>query len=174
MIDTITTPGRKTAIQQQIDALADADVLTRDYARHGLVRMGAPAVGPLVEALGSSDEHVRWEAAKALGEIADPAAAPALIAALDDQRFAVRWLAAEGLIALKREGVAALLRALMTASWDNVWLREGAHHVLRSQLGAAFGCHLAPVVAALEGLEPSVTVPASAYHALEALDRGEG
>ena len=172
MVHTMTGAERDLAtVQQHIDTLSASDVLVRDRARHALVRIGQPAVGPLIEALASAHENVRWEAAKALGEIGNPAAAPALIEALDDERFAVRWVAAEGLIALGRAGVGALLNALMAASWDNVWLREGAHHVLRSQLGASFGHHLAPVIAALEDLEPSVTVPTAAYHALEALDR---
>jgi HEAT repeat protein len=170
MLYTTTAPAAEpTTIQQQIDALADTDVIARDRARHALVRLGQAAVRPLMQALDSSDEIVRWEATKALGELADPAAAPALIAALDDQRFAVRWLAAEGLIALKEAGVVALLEALMAASWDNVWLREGAHHVLRSQLRAPFGHLLAPVVSALEGPEASVTAPTKAHHAVEAL-----
>jgi HEAT repeat protein len=174
MLNAITTRTHApTTIRQQIDELSNGDVLARDRARHILVRIGEPAIRPLIEALASPNEIVRWEAAKALSELADPTAAPALIEALDDQRFAVRWLAADGLIALKVAGAVALLQALMKASWDNVWLREGAHHVFRSQLGAPFGKHLAPVVAALEGVEPSVTVPAAAYQALKALGQAQ-
>lgn len=53
---------------------------------------------------------------------------------------------AEELIALERAAVVALVQALVAASWNNAWLWEGAHHVLRSQLVAPFGKHLAPVV----------------------------
>jgi HEAT repeat protein len=172
MIRTITgAEPDLTTIQQQIDALAASDVIVRDRGRHALVRIGQPAVRPLLEALASTHENVRLEAAQALGEIADPAAATGLIETLDDERFAVRWVAAEALVALGQAGVVALLNALLAASWDNVWLREGAHHVLRAQLGASFGHHLAPVIAALEGVEPSVTVPTAAYHAIEAVCR---
>lgn len=156
-------------IESLITALGSHDVLARDRAHHALVQIGQPAVAPLAAALRDDHELVRGEAARALGELRDPTAAVALIGALDDQGFDVRWLAAEGLIALKAAGVAPLLSSLIDASWDNVWLREGAHHILRSLLGEPFGAALAPVVAAIEGVEPSVTVPLAAYKALDAL-----
>jgi HEAT repeat protein len=123
----------------------------------------------LITALRSPSHTVRWEAAKALSELADPASAPALVQALTDERFDVRWLAALGLIALRQAGLVPLLDALEHASWDRVLLRDGARHILRAQLGGPYGSVLAPVVAALEGPEPGVTVPLSAYRALGAL-----
>jgi HEAT repeat protein len=42
-------------------------------------------VGPLIAALTHPDENVRWEA-RALGEIADPTAAPTLISELNPVR----------------------------------------------------------------------------------------
>jgi HEAT repeat protein len=133
-----------------------------------LVRAGPAALGPLIAALPTADGVARWEIVKALGEIRDVAAAEVLIETLDDQRFDVRWLAAEGLIRLGEAGVAPLLRSLECAAWDNVWLREGAHHILRSQLGGPLGTTIAPLVAALEGPEPGVTVPLAAFQALSA------
>nr|PZN18096.1 MAG: PBS lyase [Chloroflexota bacterium] len=145
---------------------------TRAAARRALVEFGSPAREPLVAALRSPSHTVRWEAAKALSELADPASAPALVQALTDERFDVRWLAAMGLIALQQAGLAPLLEALEQASWDKVLLRDGARHILRTQLSGPHGSVLAPVVAALEGTEPAVTVPLAAYRALAAL-RGE-
>jgi hypothetical protein len=152
-----------------IEALASRDVLMRDRASAALVQLGQPALGPLVAALASADGVVRWEATHALTQMHNPAVAPALIAALDDQRFDVRWLAAKGLIELGRDGIIPLLRSLEQGSWDNVWLREGAHHILRTQIRGPLGLIIAPVVAALEGMEPSVTVPLAAYNALSTL-----
>ena len=158
-----------TAIQAHIAALSDSDVVMRDRSRMALVHMGKPALQPLIEALKDSRWIVRWEAAKALGDIGDPAAIPALIAALDDQRGAIRWLAAEGLMAMGNEAVEPLLQALVICSWDNVWLHEGAHHVLRAQIGSRVGQQVTPVIAALEGSNRSVTVSLAAHRALEAL-----
>lgn len=173
MLDTNLNEAQQataaTAIQSQIAALSDSDVMVRDRARMALVQMGAPALQPLIAALKDARWIVRWEAAKALGEIGDPAAIPALIEALDDQRGAIRWLAAEALMAMGRAAVEPLLQALVTGAWDDVWLHEGAHHVLRAQVGSRIGRHLAPVIAALEGSERSVTVSLAAHRALEAL-----
>jgi HEAT repeat protein len=155
-----------------IAALASTDVRARAAARRALVGLGAPAREPLAAALRSPSYTVRWEAAKALSELADPASAPALVQALTDERFDVRWLAAVGLIALRQAGLVPLLEALEHASWDRVLLRDGARHILRAQLAGPHGSALAPVVAALEGAEPAVTVPLAAYRALGAL-RGE-
>jgi HEAT repeat protein len=154
------------AIKQHIVTLASHDVLARDRARQQLVEIGPPALEALLGALTSTSESVRWEAARAIGQIRHPAAVEALIKSLEDPTFAVRWLAAQGLIEIGLPSAGPLLRALLAEDWDNIWLRQGAHHVLRSMLSGSVGTVLAPVVAALEGPEPAVTVPIAAYRAL--------
>jgi HEAT repeat protein len=141
---------------------------TRQQARKSLVAMGGWAVAPLIAALSNADKQVRWEAAKALGEIGDPAAAPAFVKALEDEVGDIRWLAAEGLIATGREGLLPLLQALVHHS-DSEWLREGAHHVLRKQTDSSLGYLVAPVLAALEDIEPIIEVPPAAQVTLDAL-----
>ena len=78
----------------------------------------------MVELLKHPDHEVRWEAARALGEIADPRAAPALVVTLEDEGFDIRWLAAEGLIALGPVGLAPLLEALAEKA-NSVYLTGG-------------------------------------------------
>lgn len=80
-----------------VAALADEPVLARQAARERLTEIGPPAVPALVGALKHRHAVVRWEAAKALQDIADPSAAPALVVALDNDDAGVRWLAAEAL-----------------------------------------------------------------------------
>jgi HEAT repeat protein len=123
-----------------------------------------------MEALASPDSnyHVRWEAAKVLSELEDPEAAPVLVTALEDEDFGVRWLAAEGLISLGQDGLAPLLEALVQHS-DSALLREGAHHVLRMLNEGGLHAHMAPVIAALEDIEPILAVPVAAHAALDAL-----
>jgi HEAT repeat protein len=141
----------------------------RHEARLRLVAIGRPATARLIEALADRNSNVRWEAAKALGQIGDPAAIPALVKALEDDNFGVRWLAAEGLIHMKEEALVPLLRALATRP-DSRWLREAAHHVLRT-LGT-LGLHdrVAAVLAAMDDVEPAVEVPLAARAALDALE----
>lgn len=156
-------------IDTLIGELAEPNGLKRQDARLKLVEIGKAAVPVLVETLDDHREQVRWEAAKALSQIGDPAAAPALVNALEDENFGVRWLAAEGLIAAGRKGLPPLLQALVHHS-DSGWLREGAHHVLRSLIGNV-GLHdlIAPVLVALDDVEPVTEVPPAAEEALDAI-----
>jgi HEAT repeat protein len=164
-------PGDET-ITSLVDALASTDGVERQAAREKLEEVGRPAVPSLLRSLQSSSEHARWEAAKALGEIADPSAAPALVNTLEDEKAAVRWLAATALISLGREALAPLLRGLEGNS-DSIWFRDGAHHVLHSLVKDGVADEAVPVLEALENLEPCIEAPIAAYHVLEDL-RGRG
>jgi HEAT repeat protein len=161
------TPS-KADIDRLVAALASPDRATRQVAREALVALGHPAVGPLIALLDDRKDHVRWEAAKSLSEIGDPAAAPALVKALEDQEAGVRWLAAEGLIRMRRASLKPIFQALIERS-DSKWLREGAHHVLHVFAKSGLDDRVAPVLAALEGIEPTATVPIAARRALDAL-----
>ena len=156
-----------------IATLAGNDGLERQRARESLVDIGKPAVAALIEVLAAPDSnyHMRWEAAKALSDLEDPEAASMLVNALEDEDFGVRWLAAEGLIALGRDGLSPLLKALVKRS-NSTSLREGAHHVLRMLDDAELHYQVAPVLAALEDVEPILEVPVAAHAALDALGEG--
>jgi len=167
-LDSTSGLGSTSDIEHLIAALADSHRDRRHLARESLVEIGEPAVAPLIEALTDPNCHVRWEAAKALGEIGDPTAAKALITCLEDDLLEVRWRAAEDLISFGRQGLIPLLRALINRS-ESVKLREGAHHALRSLSIGGLREIVTPVIAALEGVEPALTVPQAAHTALEAL-----
>ena len=152
-----------------IAQLSSSDGEERSRARADLVTLGKPAVAALLAMLADHANHTRrWEAAKALSEIADPMTAPALVATLEDSSPDIRWLAAEGLIALERAALPSLLQALMAHS-ESVWLREGAHHVLCTLSDPVTQSLLAPVCAALEGIESELTIPPAAQKALQEL-----
>ena len=157
-------------ITSHIQSLSDPDGLVRERARHALVAIGSASVEPLIAALKASDDQVRWEAAKALSAIGDPAAAPALVTALDDELFGVRGIAAEGLTALQRDGLRAMLPALMHHA-DSAVLRHGAHHVLRSLSNRKWRSLVQPIVTALEGVDASLAVPLAAHRAMAELDK---
>ena len=173
-------PGKQVNIRLLIADLGNNNGSVRVRARATLVHIGAQAVEPLTLALKDQNWHVRWEAAKALGEIGDSRSAPALVSALEDVRSGIRWLAAEGLIVIGREALPPLLQALMDRS-DSEWLREGAHHVFRAWLkekeraalhtkaDEELGKLIAPVLKALEEVEPVIATPPAAQAALDAL-----
>ena len=80
-----------------IDALADEDWDVHWGAAKALGEIGEPAVEPLITALGDEEERVRRNAAKALGEIGDKRAVDPLITALGAEDWVVRSCAAEAL-----------------------------------------------------------------------------
>lgn len=153
-----------------IACLSRNDPVLVHQARLALVAIGRPSVSPLVNALSDSNDQVRWEAAKALSEIRNPESAPALVKALEDNNAGVRWVAAEGVIYLEREGLQALLHALVRRRYT-AWLGRGAHHiVLELRKGKRFVPVVSPVIDAMEGPEPAMEVPGAALAALKTLE----
>jgi HEAT repeat protein len=173
MVDTVHSPI-PAAYEGLCDApdlvvrLGSREPVERQAARKELVSIGSPAVPHLIKCLSDLRRQVRWEAAKALGEIADPITATVLVAALEDKDSDVRWLAAEALVAIGREGLRPLLANLIQHS-DSDSLREGAHHVCHELAKTADGPIIRPVLDALNTSEPEMAVPGTAFSALRAL-----
>jgi HEAT repeat protein len=142
-------------ICSSVAALTNADSLVREEARQQLVAEGCPAVPGLLQALSHPAPQVRWEAAKALSEIAEPASAPALVTALEDKDQGVRWLAAEALVRIGRGGLRCLLEALRGGRQSSC-LRAGAYHVVHDLLVQRRLAFLRPVDQALENDTPDM------------------
>jgi HEAT repeat protein len=114
---------RKAAAQLALDAPADDRVLDalvaalgaqdnaglRNAATEVLVQIGPPAVEPVSRLLRSGDSDERKFAADILGEIGQPEATDALLAALEDADENVRGAAAEALGRLGQPAVAERL-----------------------------------------------------------------
>jgi HEAT repeat protein len=162
-LDTRITPA------SLLDALHSSDAATAQRGREQLVAMGEAAVPYLIGALSDHNARARWEAAKALAELCPPEAAPALVQSLTDEDGGVRWIAAETLARCGAAGIDALFHELLRHS-ESVWLRDGAHHVLRAlQQAHKLPREAAPVLAALEGVAPAVSVLNAAAQALDDL-----
>jgi HEAT repeat protein len=160
-------------IDALIKQLSDKDGLVRGKARLTLVDIGKEATIPLTKILTVRDQQTRWEAAKALVTIADPAAVPALIKTLEDKVFDIRWLAAEALVAVGPDCIEPLLETLNKRS-DELFLREEAHHVIKyimrdNPKALELKEILKPVVDALESSISRVEVPGVTKTALEKL-----
>ena len=165
----------ETAIEQTVQslmvALSSRDITVRHQARRDLIAIGPPAVEQLMTALYDPREQIRWQAALLLGNIGDGKAAVDLINAFRDDRLKVRWRAAESLADLGCQGLAPLLRALIQQP-EKAWLRSGAHHTLRLLvIKSDLGNLIKPVLKALEGIEPALTVPLAAALALQQFNK---
>jgi hypothetical protein len=134
-------------------------------AYYALNAIGAPAVDPLIGSLGHLNSQVREIAAEALGDIGRPAraAAPALVAALEDESERVRFHAAEALGTVS-QGESTAIPALSAALRDeNERVRQDATLAL-----ARIGPHATDAVGALEAVfsDGNLYVRGDAVHAL--------
>jgi len=116
-------------IEGLVAQLDSSNEVTRERVRRALVEMGPRSVELLLLALKRRKSRVRFEAVIYLRDIADRRAMDGLVEALGNRVFEVRGITAEGLIALWRPSVPAVLRVLMRRS-HSIWLCEGCHHVL--------------------------------------------
>ncbi len=150
--------------------LTSPDLGKRLNAQHGLVDRGRAAVPALLEALEDDDPHVRNRSAQVLTVIADPATATALAAMLDDDEAPVRWVAAEGLVALGVTGVRAGLQALVEAKMISPQLKAAVRHILmKVRDDDEVGQIIKPVLAALHEFERDEVVLVQAGKAVSTL-----
>lgn len=170
MPNSLTHYVESEEIKAWVDALTSSKWTDRHDARKRLASLGdaaLPAVAALIE-----DPRVlaRWEAAKTLSDMTTPAAAQPLVKALaDEDSFGVRWIAAEGLVKLGRDGLVPLFEALMLNP-RSVYLRVGAHHVLIAARRRGDAELVEPVLAALGTYSPRVELPLVAREALIKLE----
>lgn len=153
-------------VREFVAGLSAKDPIQRQKARRWLVLSGHGAVDALIEVLGDRRPHVRWEAAKALGEIGDPAATPALIDALSDPEPDIRWLAAVGLSKIGPSCLAPLLEAMIRHPRSDEIL-QGVRHVCRAML--RLKPYVGPVKLVLDAFhsyQPDLSLPHAAYRAL--------
>lgn len=163
--------ANQQSIETLIKDLASKNGQTREAARNALVVIGRPAIPHLLSLLENHNHQIRWEAVKALGETKDPTAMDGLLQALVDVEFDVRWLAAEGLVALGTQAVIPLLQTLSKIQEnDSGFLRDGAHHVLNAVAGELHEA-IKPVLAALEDANFPVKAPNVAHNILKILKK---
>jgi len=111
------------AVKPLIAALRDENKYVRSCARWALVEIGAPAVKPLIATLRDPHVGARKQAAQALGEIGDPCVVTPLIAALRDPNMDVRW---EATLALGKIGAPAVEPLIAVLQDDEVSVRYAA------------------------------------------------
>lgn len=162
-----TSPDK--TIQGWISELSSSDGSKRKNARLQLIGVGKSAIPGLIEVLSRGNRNARWEATKVLRVLKDPAAAAPLVEALKDEDVGVRWSAMEGLIYLEDASLEPLLLGL-TKDFSSVWLREGAHYILRVlNERVELDEPIRKVMEALEGPVPAVGVAWAAETAWETL-----
>ena len=83
-----------------VDRLADEDARVVDSASDALLKIGEPAVHPMLVALETPAGKARERIVSLLGQIGDSRAVPSLVRLLEDENAGVRAMAAEALHSL--------------------------------------------------------------------------
>lgn len=141
-----------------ISKLGNKDGLVRQNARLSIQQIGRAAVPDLSELLSDKRKYVRWEAARALVEIASPSSARVLVRALEDKDFDVRWLAALALIRLGWPALEPALQAILLSPEPD-WLWDGVRHVVRGMAKGELAQMLMPLIGAFDSVDYKMNVP---------------
>lgn len=148
-----------------IDALARGRGDLHRAAGWALIELGHDAQEDLLEALHHPDSHVRWHAARILGQCADASGAHILVEGLYDERPEVRWATANVLAGLDAAAVPHILRAIIAHPLNESY-RQAVYHSLHGMASHRTQDRLQPLLAALRGPAPSVQAPTVAQKLL--------
>lgn len=143
-------------IDELVSKLGDKSRRIRRDVEKELVKIGEPAVEPLIHSLKDDCESVRWMAVTTLGRIGDARTVEPLIQAFKDEAFLVRWYASSALMKIGEAAVEPLLRALRDTDWET---RYGA---VRALGGIASTRAAEPLTQALEDENMEVRLSAAA------------
>ena len=162
--------GDPSAVDALLKALPGADEQMGSQIFISLVQLGHAAVPALIEASTSNSTWMRWHCLRALGEIGDGRALPALVNALQDSDHSIAWMGAKGLVRFGKRGIAPVLR-LLTKTEMTPWLVETASYVLSSEYrtNPKLKPYLEPVVQSMHGVAFRVATPNAAHKALSQL-----
>jgi len=116
-----------------IPDLMDESTIKRKDARHALENRGEEVLEDLHYLIRSKNHQLRWEATKALEDIASEKSIPEFIKMMHDKESEFRWMAAEGLRKVGRSAIIPVLK-LVEKSGQSPHIRTGAHHVLNALL----------------------------------------
>ena len=140
------------------------DELHREACR-ALNNLGSLAKSAWIEALDHSDNQIRWEAARGLGQIGDARAVDILAGGLLNESYSVRWATSDALAHLGTQAIPAILTILSQHKLNEPSCNT-AFHALHGILSASTQEHIEPLLDALRGPAPDIEVPVIARHLL--------
>ncbi|MCB0806619.1 MAG: HEAT repeat domain-containing protein [Bacteroidales bacterium] len=158
-------------VRALLNDLMSGNTIKRKEARHWLESQGEDVLDDLHYLLRAKDHQLRWEAAKALEDIASSKSIPVFIKLMHNHETEFRWMAAEGLRKIGKESIPAVLE-LVENSGQSVHIRQGAHHVLNALYSEQEKLEQKNLMDALSNSnELGETAPVWAEEALERLSK---
>lgn len=163
------------AIQDERSAMPLIKALAMDRGPlHSEAKKSLKELGPLaekawVEALNHPDSHIRWHAARGLGDPVDSCSMALLAEGLLDENREVRWASAD---ALARIGPPAVPATLVVLSQNTLStpVRQAAYHALHGVFSRRLRERLKPLLEILQSPAGNVEAPAIAKRLLEEWD----
>ena len=151
--------------------IEDRGELHREASR-ALHSLGSLARSTWKKALDHPDHHIRWHAARGLGEMGDSSLAFTLAEGLRDDDFVVRWATADVLAKLGEEGIPATLTVLSSYPL-NEQFRQAAYHALHGVASTQLQKQIKPLLDAMRGPAASVETAVIAQRLLLEWKRGK-
>ncbi len=134
-------------------------------ASRTLNAMGALARSCWEEALQNPNSHVRWHAARGLGQIGDPRAIETLAEGLFDENQSVRWATARVLANLNSTAIPAILNVLTRYRLSEPF-RQAVFHALHAMPSRLTQEYLQPLLQALKSPAANIEAPRQAQRML--------
>jgi len=167
-----TLNDERSARPLLVALITNRDELYRE-ACHALHNLGPLAKSAWVEALNHPDKHIRWEAARGLGQIGDVRAVSILAEGLLDESYLVRWATSDVLAHLGTQAIPAILTILSRYTLNEP-SRNVAYHALYGILSTSTQEYIKPLLDALHGPAPDIEAPIIAQRLLLAWDKSDG
>ena len=154
-----------------VNALSKDQERVHQEALRALSGMGEKARLGWLGALSHPDSHIRWHAARGLGQIGDASSVHILAEGLLDPNHAVRWATADLLGYLGEVAVPAVLDLIIQKPLAEP-LRQAAYHALHAIAGQEVQERLEPLVKALRSPTARLEAPVEAQRLLHTWVKG--
>ena len=155
LLGSLETPAAGPPL---ITALCSSNRALHEEARWALTALGVHAAEAWISALEHPDSHIRWHAARGLGELGDIRALKILVSGLREENAAVRWATSNLLARMGSRAVPAILEEISRKPLDEP-SRQAVYHALHSMSGEDLRNRLAPILEALHGLGADLLAP---------------
>jgi HEAT repeat protein len=171
-VKTLAALDHEECAPHLVKALAqDRDKLHQEALR-ALSRMGEKAKLAWLSALSHPDSHIRWHAARGLGQAGDASSIRILAEGLLDDNHAVRWATADLLAYLGDVSVPVVLELILQYPLAEPF-RESAYHALHSITSQATRERLKPLLKVLDSPTARIEAPVEAQQILREWDLGK-
>ncbi len=164
-IEALATLGDARGAPALLVALTNNRGAVHRLASRALRELGPAAEDVLQIALQHPDSHIRWHAARGLGQIGNLRGIQTLVEGLRDDHPAVRWATASTLADLDAQAIPFILRFLIDQPLSEP-VRQAVYHALHAMPSASTRQYLQPLLEALRGQSAAVHAPVIAQRML--------